>query len=382
MAALCLIALYIVGSKSLLITINFKIQKIRHRWCSKHPKIMPDIAPPTHAIDTTKDPDLIEFATRANIPLDPTPESYESDFRRILRNVRALLLYLVSNRFLLIFIGSAMFVPIASHLVVAGSCIYPLEYGRNVGGPGPGGSSEFGRPPIDPELVCWEDTHRYLLWGSLSALGIFVPLTLLIEPLLAVGERGMQEVHAVELDPKSGKKTSLPLVVVQWSPGYSACRAVGKLMLVVVAAWLPGEPKVLDLCVIIVCGFLMLTCVFTSPCAVHGILKLHVVVLASAISTAGISIWQELYITTDNGLTVPEGGVMLAAGSDAWIDGSMDELCHTTAGFWFLVLAWSVLAGLTTFYRVWWSMLSYLGGRVQMIRAEEALNKKVMALAI
>ena len=372
--ALCLVLLYVVGSKCLLVTINVKIQKIRHRWCSKHPKIMPDIAPPTHALDPAKDPELIEFATRANIPLDPTPESFESDCRRITRNVRAVMLYLISNRFLLVFIGSAGFVPVASHLMAAGSCIYPLEYGRNFGPP------KIARPPIAPELVCWEDTHRYLLWGSLSALGVFVPLVLLIEPLLAVAERGMQEVHALELDP-NGKKRSLPLVV-QWAPGYNACRAMGKLMLVVVAAWLPAEPKVLDMCVIIVCGFLVLTCVFTSPCAVHGILKLHVVVLASAITTAGISLWQELYITTDNGLTVSEGGVVLAADSDAWIDGSMDELCHTTAGFWFLMLSWSVLAGLTTFYRMWWGVASYLWGRVQAIRAEEALNKKVLAMAL
>ena len=68
--------------------------------------------------------------------------------------------------------------------MAAGACTYPAEYGRNYGPP------KIARPPISPENVCWDSTHRGLLWGSLAALGVFVPLVLLIEPMLQVAERG------------------------------------------------------------------------------------------------------------------------------------------------------------------------------------------------
>jgi hypothetical protein len=425
-AAIMVVVLYICGSKCVLIALNVKLQKLRHRFCSKV-RIVPTLPPPTHAIDAAANPELIEFATRAGLPLDPTPESYESDCRRIMRNGRALCLYLISNRFLLVFIGSAGFIPVASHLMAAGSCTYPPQYGRNYGPP------KVARPPIAPELVCWDATHRGLLWGSLAALGLFIPLVLLIEPMLQVAGRGMAEVHAAQQQAAAkagqgslddGKKqqalsttspqkqqqessasadsSSRSLLVVQWAPGYNACRAMGKVLLVTVAAWLPSEPKILDICVLLVTSLLTTACIVFSPCAVHGILKLHVVVLASAMVTAGLSLYLGLYATgpdvgtpaaaaamaesgiVDDGTSADagDGTVALDPGSDLWIDGTMDEYCSTTGAFWLLLLAWSVLAGVTCLYRIWWGCLSWLWGRLMAIRDEERLNKKVLALAM
>jgi hypothetical protein len=374
----------------MLITLNVKLQKFRHRFCSKV-KIVPTFPPPKHAIDNDNI-ELMEFATRAGLPLDPTPASYESDCRRMMRKTRAFVLYLISNRFLLVFIGSAGFVPVTSHLMAAGACSYPMEYGRNYGPP------KIARPPISPDHVCWDSTHRGLLWGSLAGLGLFVPLVLLVEPMLQVAERGMAEVHAqqaqseVSPDDKSSKDEvviskaqqqlqSSPLVV-QWTPGYNACRAMGKLVLVTVAAWLPGEPMLLDICILLVAGLLATACIVVSPCSVHGILKFHVVVLASAMVTAAVSLHLRLNITglpTADSTAVSE---MLEPASELWIDGTMDEHCSTAQAFWLLILAWGVLAGMTCFYRIWWGCLSNVWGRLMAIRAEEALNKKVLALAL
>lgn len=381
--AVLVVVLYVCGSKCLLITLGVKLQRLRHRFCAKV-KIMPSLPPPTHAIDSDN-VELIEFAKRAGLDLDPTPESYESDCRRIMRNGRALMLYLISNRFLLVFIGSAGFVPVTSHLMTAGACSYPVDYGRNYG------PAKIARPQISRDLVCWDSTHRGLLWGSLSALGLFVPLVLLIEPMLQVAERGMAEVHVQQNQATVGladtattnrqqKQSQSAPLVVQWTPGYNACRAMGKLILVTVATWLPSEPVLLDICVLIVAGLLATACIVLSPCAVHGVLKLHVVVLASAMITAALSLYLRLNITG-----LPNANAVSAKldpASELWVDGTMDQHCPTSEGFWLLMLAWSVLAGVTCMFRVWWGCLSWVWGRLMAIRAEEALNKKVMALAL
>lgn len=137
----------------------------------------------------------------------------------------------------------------------------------------------------------------------------------------------------------------------------------------------------LDICVLIVAGLLATASIVVSPCSVHGIVKFHVVVLASAMATAVISLHLGLNIT---GLPTADTAVSvkLEPASELWIDGTMDEHCSTAQGFWLLMLAWGVLAGVTCFYRIWWGCLSTMWGRLMAIRAEEALNKKVLALAL
>ena len=153
-------------------------------------------------------------------------------------------------------------------------------------------------------------------------------------------------------------------------------------MLVTVATWLPGEPMLLDVSVMVVAGLLATACVALSPCAVHGILKLHVVVLLSAMASAAVSLHLRLNITGPPTADTTSSLAKLEPASELWVDGTMDEHCSTAEGFWLLMLAWGILAGATCLYRLWWGCLSGIWGWLMAIRAEEALNRKVLALAL
>jgi len=370
LCAIGAVVLYAGGSGCILVVAHAKLQKLRHRWCPSL-RIVPErpILPPTHAIHG--DPDLLEFATsvlccalsrslvvfgadrlcvglrRARLPLDPTPASARNDCRKGCTALRRFVAWLLANRPLLVFIGSAGFIPITSQLLGATGCTYPAEYGRL-------DLDLVARPPIEPELVCWDGQHRLYIWGAFAALGLYLPLALIIDPMLRAAERGMEELHASGAAARS--------MVVQWSPGYSGGKLMGKLLLVTVGAWLPSSALALDVCVMVVCGGLALTAMLTTPCSSHGVLKLHVLVLVCAIATAAISIAKDLHAPEPEPPAVRE--------------------CATAAGFGWMIVAWGGLAGVACLYRVWWGALCWAWRKLSKLREEERLNKKVLALAM
>eukprot|EP01048_Picozoa_sp_COSAG05_P007957 COSAG05_NODE_582_length_8540_cov_26.722782_4_plen_718_part_00 len=291
-----------------------------------------DDASPKHRHALGNDHRLAQFAQDAGLPLNPAKTPSESDIVRVFRMARCAAVWLLSHRSLLIFIGSVGLMPIASQLLVALACDYPADPGRPWSPPA--------HPQISQSLICWDDSHRVYILGSLIGMGIFVPLSMLMTPLLGAAARPASTTPLA-----AATTTTVAADCVQWAPGYNAARTLAKLLLLTLLFLMPEAPAALDVGVFVVCFCLAWIAILSQPCSIHAVLKLHVVTLASACCTATASIRYRLYRGTESTGTGTEVKTCAADSSDA---------------FWMMQLMWCGLLGLSLTFRYWYGTINTL----------------------
>jgi hypothetical protein len=343
LVALLLVALYVVGSKVLLVSMHVKLQKLRHRIMPS--KVVPTCTSATEATTEhmTKhalsgDSELTNFAERAGLPLNPGDTSADSDIVRVVHIIKCGVVWLLSHRSLLIFLGSAGFTPIASQLLAALACSYPEDSITPAAHPA--------HPPISMELVCWDSTHLIYVYGSVAAMGMFVPLVMLATPLVAAAAR-LSDRRTVVVG-------QLPIFVIQWGAGYASARTMVRFVLVLLAVLLPDSALTMDAAALIMCFALATLAIFVQPCSVHAVLKLHVVVLISVCCTASVSLRYQLHRE------------------------SISEECpEVEDAFWLLLLLWGGLMVLSLTYQYWWGLISNFARAVGTCRANAKRNRAV-----
>jgi hypothetical protein len=398
--ALLAVILYVLGSEVLLVSVHVKICKVRHRLfscCSTSGSEPAERGSAADDDDVAQEPrgalarpqlalegqpELAAFAVDVGLPLHPAHTPTSSDVLRAVRHARRALRWLLSHRELLLLLGTVGFTPIASQLLVALSCAYPENHGR---------------PDVPPARslllgdsgVCWDTEHRYFVAGTLAAMGAFVPLVVLVGPVLLSSCRAAAFPPAVTSQPdgaaapkqklapapagleaKGSSVATTPMAAaaaetvtaVQWSPVYSGARALSKMVLVLLPVLLPGEGVglLLDLGVLASSLGFAAAAVLSQPCNVHAVLKIHVVVLACASCTAGVS----LYFRLHREPSTTQGGTC----------------AETSVAFLWLLLLWAALFGLSLSFRLWWSVISGAADIIATWRENQRRNAAVLKL--